>query len=939
MKTNIYFYNEFPFFATSIFFLCLICPFISNSQINNRENINLNKMGPDPHANFILMEDYLDGCQTNLANNFIFDYGWNCKRHNDFCVMVDDRVNCDGNSLILSTLFDEQNPYDCVLAGISKGYSTPYSGGMINQDNNGTYTYGYFEAEIIMPNSRSVFPAFWLAGPPGGAAGYNEMDIMEYGVGDAVVHTSHILDPNTGFGVAQQKWNYCLPGQSFSNNAIKYGLLWDKNKAIWYVNNNPVKIVTDIGNLHPIVNTPMSVIANNQISLIGKGLDYLPENFNTEMIINYIKVYNRQNINNGSVNFTINNKKSNLGQPIILPQQSPCTKINVELSNSYLPGHNFYFKLFQYTNCNYLTPNLIASGWIAPAISASECRTNIAISQNIYEFDLSSIINCNLFNNVNSCYSLLIGARSQNCLDDCSTCLQNEFSSSDENYFNIVPCVSYVDFNINGISTTCKNLGKFTECLVPIEIDDNHGKSRIIMELEKTITCADDYFVSIELSDQTGGRTGVEITKWLTNSEKELFPYIDIEEIWSNPSNPFTSIEPGMYYRVKLATNGGVNWTEKVQLIHIAGCTVDAEFTLNGVSDDNIPIPINLGDDLILDATNSEFCSQNYTISIVEIGNNLNSFSRTFDVSEKIYFPPNTTGIKGKAQYKYYQGRMNLLEELIQFSNGQFKLECGKSYYIFLNILSDPNYINCCGYDLDMKIININDCVPNSEFSLYGDYCTTPYSSLPSQTFKNSTSVRLWANEFQSCNNTAKIIIAPLYTSQFPNAEITINNQEELLILKKSGDYNLTSIIKEYFGGAEAVMNKSYNVTLIAFGDLNCGFNGVPNESTTIQVNYTVGGCGTPFNKENLSFRVKSDHYINLHPNPVIDQITLTTDLNNTEILISILTIGGEIAQELSVFSGSGNSKFYLNENLKPGMYICQIKFLNEIKSYKIVKF
>ncbi len=80
-------------------------------------------------------------------------------------------------------------------------------------------------------------------------------------------------------------------------------------------------------------------------------------------------------------------------------------------------------------------------------------------------------------------------------------------------------------------------------------------------------SCAQSYFLSVQLSDAQGNRHGHEAMKWLGSSDFSTYGPIsafDVKQFAADRSLTFT---PGQYYLVKLAT--GPAWTAKFVLIHI----------------------------------------------------------------------------------------------------------------------------------------------------------------------------------------------------------------------------------------------------------------------------------------------------------------------------------------------------------------------------------
>ena len=80
-------------------------------------------------------------------------------------------------------------------------------------------------------------------------------------------------------------------------------------------------------------------------------------------------------------------------------------------------------------------------------------------------------------------------------------------------------------------------------------------------------TCATNYFVSIELSDQSSSRKGGEYGQWLEENDFVRYGRITSFNVKKWAEDHYFHFYSGQYYRVKLAL--GPTWVETVKLIHI----------------------------------------------------------------------------------------------------------------------------------------------------------------------------------------------------------------------------------------------------------------------------------------------------------------------------------------------------------------------------------
>ncbi|MEX0170443.1 glycoside hydrolase family 16 protein [Streptomyces sp. LMG1-1-1.1] len=117
-----------------------------------------------------------------------------------------------------------------------------------------TFTYGYFEASIRIPAEAGMFPAFWMM--PASRFTPPEIDIMEFL--DSTTRVSmyvHWREP--GGERARQRGTY---GPSdFAGRFHVFGLLWEPDALVWYVDGVERFRVTDPDRIPDV---PMEVLIN-----------------------------------------------------------------------------------------------------------------------------------------------------------------------------------------------------------------------------------------------------------------------------------------------------------------------------------------------------------------------------------------------------------------------------------------------------------------------------------------------------------------------------------------------------------------------------------------------------------------------------------------------------------------------------------------------------
>lgn len=146
-----------------------------------------------------------------------------------------------------------------------------YQSGLIANWNKGNQTYGYFEAKLIVPDVKGVWPAFWLMNGdgPGNLSDVwpPEIDILEWPNGADARNSTvpynrraftnvHWKDASTGSHKSTGGWvdtGAIVTGPE----PVHYGCLWTKNYVAFYHNGKRTKVVANNG-LH----LPMHVVFN-----------------------------------------------------------------------------------------------------------------------------------------------------------------------------------------------------------------------------------------------------------------------------------------------------------------------------------------------------------------------------------------------------------------------------------------------------------------------------------------------------------------------------------------------------------------------------------------------------------------------------------------------------------------------------------------------------
>jgi beta-glucanase (GH16 family) len=107
----------------------------------------------------------------------------------------------------------------------------PYTSGMVTSHERFAYQYGYIESRQKMPAGKGLWPAFWLL--PEEVKWPPEIDILEVlGHAPTTVHTT-VHFTTDGKNHLSQGSSYS--GPNFAAEYHTFGLLWEPNLLVWYV--------------------------------------------------------------------------------------------------------------------------------------------------------------------------------------------------------------------------------------------------------------------------------------------------------------------------------------------------------------------------------------------------------------------------------------------------------------------------------------------------------------------------------------------------------------------------------------------------------------------------------------------------------------------------------------------------------------------------------
>jgi beta-glucanase (GH16 family) len=439
------------------------------------------------------------------------------------------------------------------------------------------FKYGYFEIRARNPFGQQMWPAFWLFGEPNSRSSWNEIDVFEFGVGDNVVLTNHYKAPG-GMHQTSNDWIRSMPGQTFGNTWVTYAIKWEPNKIVWYINNKPVRIVSD-QNGAIIPDVAMNVIVNSGNNERANSDLNLPDTLPNSMEVDYVRIYKRPDHTKPDPVFTINGKQGFEITSAVTVPLGVALPVTLDAATSYMPNHH-YFVSVQECQSDGTLIGAEAMGWLTLAQVAT-----------VHDFDLRAFAQKRGVTLQPGHYYRVK--------------LANESPWTENNqYIYATSCANDMVFSVNG--------SDLTSWPTPINITYSYGKPGIRVDASSAVSCSNNFFVSVQACTATGNPSGSEVARWLNSTEVKHRGYLDLRAF----THQFAfDLSYGAYYRVKLATD--FPWTERVQIIRIQPCNTSISYKVNGqVPSGFSPTLIDNGRDIILDGTASTLCNDNYFISV-----------------------------------------------------------------------------------------------------------------------------------------------------------------------------------------------------------------------------------------------------------------------------------------------------------------------------------
>ncbi|MCH5180878.1 MAG: glycoside hydrolase family 16 protein [Erysipelotrichales bacterium] len=274
-------------------------PSVEKPSISEDNSTNLNQPPSYIDQRYELkFEDQFDG--TSLNPNYWnieygtgAQYGLNGWGNNELEYYQTDNVSVENGLLKITAKREYQGGKN-------------FTSGRIQTKEKIFFTYGYFEACIMMPTDRAMWPAFWLLPNNeniyGGWASSGEIDIMEAGGKNMDAHTvGNTLHfggnwPNNKHEGKSNK----IPGNGTINQFHMYGAEWTSEYIAFYIDGTRVyEITNDIYYSSKAPNNPSAPFDVDFYILLNLavGGDYTggvtpTSSFSSaDMYVDYVKVY------------------------------------------------------------------------------------------------------------------------------------------------------------------------------------------------------------------------------------------------------------------------------------------------------------------------------------------------------------------------------------------------------------------------------------------------------------------------------------------------------------------------------------------------------------------------------------------------------------------------------------------------------------------------
>ena len=169
----------------------------------------------------------------------------------------------------------------------------PNTSGWVESKEAFTKQYGFIEARMKIPHRRGFWPAFWTYRKNGGFQTVGEIDIFEiYGckIKRSLLETNIHSFYDQNYNDGQDSSTLYLVRHDLKNFDYTewhtYAIEWDRNRIIWYVDRQPIRIMRNHGiidTVHLILNLATQQRSGCRVRQYPPLVDY--------MYVDYVRTY------------------------------------------------------------------------------------------------------------------------------------------------------------------------------------------------------------------------------------------------------------------------------------------------------------------------------------------------------------------------------------------------------------------------------------------------------------------------------------------------------------------------------------------------------------------------------------------------------------------------------------------------------------------------
>jgi beta-glucanase (GH16 family) len=273
---------------------------IATSTGNTNSTVTSQSFTPNiPSGTLVWSDEFANSTTSNAAPNplvWTYDVGTNCCGNSEletYCAWASTTGPCN-----------PANPNAYVGAGGSlhivaqKPSAGVYTSARLKSEGLFSFQYGRIEAQIQIPESQGMWPAFWLLGDnilidPWPACG--ELDVMEHINGSNPENEGYDWVQGSIHGTNLNGGTQYHP-TGFSATAFhKYGMIWTKGQIQYYID-TPTNVyatftpTTQTGTW-PFDQGPQFVLLNLAVGGTWPGSPDATTVFPSQMLVDYVRIY------------------------------------------------------------------------------------------------------------------------------------------------------------------------------------------------------------------------------------------------------------------------------------------------------------------------------------------------------------------------------------------------------------------------------------------------------------------------------------------------------------------------------------------------------------------------------------------------------------------------------------------------------------------------